>query len=397
MSPSSARQPGGLDADRQRARSAGATGSAIDAGQHVVWGCLRADAAPSRRPVLDDHHRSARRGGLQNFFVHRATDPAGPWSDPITRRRLRHRSRTSPGTTTATAGCTTPDSARSPVSHRRPHRRGARRAGAGLVGHRRSQYPEAPHLFRPAGALVSPDRRRRHRAGPRRLDRPRPDAQRTVGAPVRPTRSSATAAPIVRSRTPATPIWSRRPTARGGWCCSAPDRAAVTPGCHVLGRETFLAPVELGRRLAGGRRHRARDGECAPGTAAPASGEFATTSTRRRLRRGGWPSTRRENRAHRSPPRSGWLTLRGGASLDEPEPTFLGVRQQHHTCRVRARVELDTADAAGLSVWMDDRRALRRRAQAGESRGDGAHWPTGPGSGRCRSPHRTAIRAHRRV
>ncbi len=49
------------------------------------------------------------------------------------------------------------------------------------------------------------------------------------GAPGNP--CCRTAAPAARSRTPATPTWSKRPTAAGGWCCSASARAGSRPTC----------------------------------------------------------------------------------------------------------------------------------------------------------------------
>ena len=44
-------------------------------------------------------------------------------------------------------------------------------------------------------------------------------------------------------RTPGTPIWSRAPTVLVDGGTRSPPRG-MTPGFHVLGRETFLAPVE---------------------------------------------------------------------------------------------------------------------------------------------------------
>jgi beta-xylosidase len=53
--------------------------------------------------------------------------------------------------------------------------------------------------------------------------------------------------------------------------------------------------------------------------------------------------------------RCGWLTLHGTESLEDPEPAFVGRRQQHQECRVRALVDIGTAREAGLTIWMDDR------------------------------------------
>ncbi|MFC4106326.1 beta-xylosidase family glycoside hydrolase [Micromonospora zhanjiangensis] len=53
--------------------------------------------------------------------------------------------------------------------------------------------------------------------------------------------------------------------------------------------------------------------------------------------------------------RPGWLTLRArGASLDAPDVTFLGRRQQHLSCRVRTLA--DTREGrGGLAVRLDAR------------------------------------------
>jgi hypothetical protein len=51
----------------------------------------------------------------------------------------------------------------------------------------------------------------------------------------------------------------------------------------------------------------------------------------------------------------GWLTLRArGASLDDPDVTFAGRRQQHLSCRVRVLADA-AAGRGGLAVRMDER------------------------------------------
>jgi beta-xylosidase len=54
--------------------------------------------------------------------------------------------------------------------------------------------------------------------------------------------------------------------------------------------------------------------------------------------------------------RPGWLTLHGtDATVDDDEPVFVGRRQQHLQCRVRALVDPSTSAAeAGLAVVMDE-------------------------------------------
>jgi beta-xylosidase len=64
--------------------------------------------------------------------------------------------------------------------------------------------------------------------------------------------------------------------------------------------------------------------------------------------------------------RPGWLTLRArGESLDEPDVTFAGRRQQHLSCRVRALT--DPAEGrGGLAVRLDERHYYEIEAAAGE-------------------------------
>ena len=162
--------------------------------------------------------------GVRNFFV-TADDPGRPVVGADLRRRRRHRPRPRVGRRRQLLGPLLPCGRRRARPHRRRERRGARRP-RGHVVRDRSAVPRitAPHRAR--RHLVPAHRRRRHARRPRGVDRPRPVARSARGRVARPTRSSATAAPTSRSRTPATPISSRRPTGRGGWCCSASDRRA---------------------------------------------------------------------------------------------------------------------------------------------------------------------------
>jgi xylan 1,4-beta-xylosidase len=127
-----------------------------------------------------------------------------------------------------------------------------------------------------------------------------------------------------------------------------------SPGWHVLGRETFLAPV----RWVDGwpvvddvpaeltvpwpvwlpAPEPARDdfdlAELAPSWISP-------------CRRGEENCTTED--------RPGWLTLRARQpSLDDLDVTFVGRRQQHLSCRARALVDV-AEGAGGLAVRLDDR------------------------------------------
>jgi beta-xylosidase len=128
----------------------------------------------------------------------------------------------------------------------------------------------------------------------------------------------------------------------------------VSPGFHVLGRETFLTavdwvdgwpvPAELAltmeRRPPGGSSLSlpiARDDFDGP-TLAPQ-----------------WISIRRSPTEMSSlATRPGWLALSGNDStLDSAYPAFVGRRQQHHECTARVRVADGSAAEAGLAVVMD--------------------------------------------
>ena len=108
----------------------------------------------------------------------------------------------------------------------------------------------------------------------------------------------------------------------------------IGPGFHTLGRETFLVPVQW------------EDGWPVPGdpslemATAPASGEPSSDVRTRDFDAPTsgthWVGVRRAPSDVSSlAARPGWLVLHGGeATLDAPEPAFVGRRQQHHHCRV---------------------------------------------------------------
>ncbi|HWS32744.1 MAG TPA: glycoside hydrolase family 43 protein [Actinoplanes sp.] len=126
-----------------------------------------------------------------------------------------------------------------------------------------------------------------------------------------------------------------------------------TPGWHVLGRETFLAPVTWsdGWPVVGpvtsGR----------PGTDV-IHDDFPGPDLHPR-----WISVR-------SRPRDTWsagggLTLHArDRSLDDPQVTFVGLRQQHPACRVRTSV----TGTGGLAVRLDEHHHYEIETEAGEVR-----------------------------
>ena len=128
----------------------------------------------------------------------------------------------------------------------------------------------------------------------------------------------------------------------------------MNDGFHVLGRETFLTPVdwvdgwpvvppvelEVDRRPPG------------PVMPIDLSGrdDFDTSTLDPR-----WIGVRRlPSELGSLTRRDGWLTLHGGdTTLDDDRPVLVGRRQQHHGCRARALVDLGSASETGLTVYLD--------------------------------------------
>jgi beta-xylosidase len=141
-----------------------------------------------------------------------------------------------------------------------------------------------------------------------------------------------------------------------------------TPGWHVLGRETFLVPVtwvdgwpvvgELATELP------APPWPLAPAVTPSRRDDFDDSHLEPR-----WISLRdrpEDKCTTKEPP--GFLTLRArGESLDEPDVVFVGRRQQHPSCRVRTLI--DTSEGAGgLAVRLDEQHHCEVEASAGAVR-----------------------------
>ncbi len=137
---------------------------------------------------------------------------------------------------------------------------------------------------------------------------------------------------------------------------------------HVLGRETFLVPVDwvddwpAPRDLALEMPERP-PGPTAPGAPAASRDDFDGAALAPQ-----WVSVRGPlGDAASLIERRGWLTLRGGdTGLDDPWPVFPGRRQQHLRCRARTRVEVGDAAEAGLAVRMDEQHHYEVAVAAGE-------------------------------
>jgi xylan 1,4-beta-xylosidase len=301
-------------------------------------------------------------GGGTMIFT--ATDPAGPWSEPI------H----VPGVgidpdlawdDEGNCWCTyasieqvriDPDSGQ-PLSP-------PRRLWSGAPG---AQAPEAPHLYRIGDywylMIAEGGTERGHAVSIARG--PAPDG------PFEPCPTN----PILTHR------GTNRPIQNTGHAdlVQAPDGSwwmvvlgvrprGGTPGWHVLGRETFLAPVTWveGWPVVG---------ELAPVMAAPAwpphpvapplaRDDFDDEKLHPR-----WVSVRsRPAGCWSLTDRPGWLTLHArGGSLDDPDVTFVGRRQRHLSCRIRALID-PTQGSGGLAVRLDERHHYEIEADSEEVR-----------------------------
>ncbi|GAA2642282.1 glycoside hydrolase family 43 protein [Paractinoplanes durhamensis] len=277
--------------------------------------------------------------GGGNFIVS-ATDPAGPWSEPAWIDL--------PGIDPdlawdddGTCWCTvsgTQVARIDPVAGKIIDGPFPGWQGTGL------QYPEAPHLYRIGDwwylMIAEGGTERGHTVAMARARSPRGPFEAAPGNP------------ILTHRSTNRPVQSTGhadlvSTPGGDWwmVLLATRPKGNTPGFHVLGRETFLAPV------------RWVDGwpEVDPIVEEPAP--FVATSDHfdGPALAPAWISPRgRPGDAWSLTDRPGWLTLHAtGPSLDEPRVTFIGRRQEHHSVRVTARLDPGTA-RAGLSIRIDE-------------------------------------------
>ena len=290
---------------------------------------------------------------IPDNFVVTSTDPAGPWSDPVrlslpgidpdlawdrdgscwvhysTGRRI-ERCRVDPYTGAVLDG---PEPTWS---------------GTGL------QFPEAPHLFEREGAwylvIAEGGTERGHAVSVARAD-----------APTGPW-ESCPENPILSHRSTGRPIQNTGhadfvEAADGTWWAVllGTRPKGGSPFFHVMGRETCLAPVEwingwpcidavepnVARRPPGTR----------TATLRPTFDDFDSDSLGLE-----WLGVRRDPKTFAClESRPGWVTVHGDrARLHDPEPPFLGRRQQHERCRASTLVHLDSADEAGLAIRMDD-------------------------------------------
>ena len=284
-----------------------------------------------------------------------ATDPAGPWSDPV---RL-------PGVTgidpdlawdqDGTCWCTYAGIEQIRIDPRtgetfgRPHRLWSGTPGA--------RWPEAPHLYRIGDhwylLIAEGGTERGHSVSIARGHLPT--------GPFEP----CPANPILTHRGTDHPVQNTGhadlvQAQDGSWwmvLLGVRPRGG-TPGWHVLGRETFLAPVSWadGWPVVGD------VGLGAPDPLVSQRDDFDLDELAPY-----WVSLRdRPAEYCTTKERAGWLTLRArGGSLDQRDAVFVGRRQQHLSAKVRTLID-PAAGRGGLAVRLDEEHHYEIEAADGE-------------------------------
>jgi beta-xylosidase len=294
-----------------------------------------------------------------------ATDPAGPWSDPVRLPGVRGIDPDLAWDDDGNCWCTTAGVGQVRIDPHTGETFGpSRRLWSGTPG---AKAPEAPHLYRIGDywyLLIA-------EGGTERCHSVSIARGRTPEGPFEP----CPANPILTHRGSDHPIQNTGHAdlvegPDGSWwmVLLGVRPGGGTPGWHVLGRETFLVPVDWvdGWPVVG---------ELSPELPAPPWPLRPPAPARNRddfelpELAPHWLSLRsRTQEACITKERPGWLTLRArGDSLDDTEVTFVGRRQQHLSCRVRALID-PSHGRGGLAVRLDEQHHYEIEAAPGEVR-----------------------------
>ncbi|WP_053742959.1 glycoside hydrolase family 43 protein [Streptomyces sp. NRRL WC-3618] len=294
-----------------------------------------------------------------------ATDPAGPWSDPI---RLPGVPGIDPDLAwdeDGTCWCTVAGVAQVRIDLDAGETFGPpRKLWSGAPG---AKAPEAPHLYRIGDywyLLIA-------EGGTERCHGVSIARGRTPAGPFEPCPDN----PVLTHRGTDEPIQNTGHAdlvqgPDGSWwlvLLGVRPRGG-TPGWHVMGRETFLAPVEWvdGWPVVGTVTSElpAPAWPLVPGPVEAVRDDFDGGELRPQ-----WISLRDRSTEHcTTKERSGWLTLRArGGSLDEPDVVFVGRRQQHLACEARTRID-PAQGRGGLAVRLDEEHHYEIEASEGEVR-----------------------------
>ena len=294
-----------------------------------------------------------------------ATDPAGPWSEPI---RLPGVPGIDPDLAwddEGTCWCTVAGVGQVRLDPLTGQTLGRdRKVWSGSPG---AKAPEAPHLYRIGDywyLLIA-------EGGTERCHGVSIARGRTPDGPFEP----CPANPVLTHRGTDHPIQNtghadlvQAPDGSWWMVLLAVRPGGGTPGWHVLGRETFLVPVDWvdGWPVVGelSLEMPTPPWPLRPGAVPPVRDDFDLSELAPH-----WISLRhRPAEDCTTKERPGRLTLRArGASLDDTDVTFVGRRQQHLSCRVRALA--DAADGSGgLAVRLDEQHHYEIEAASGEVR-----------------------------